>query len=94
MADDSFDEVARVLRGRSLPYRECGPYGALSSQVMQLCDVFASDQAPVVADKLRARATELLANGDADPALVAGHLGVIVGIDAGNEAADRDALPR
>jgi predicted ATPase len=45
-----------------------------------------------VADKLRARTAELLAEGDADPALVAGHLGVIVGIDAGNEASDRDAL--
>ena len=59
---------------------------------MQLCDVFESDSAQVVADKLRARTAELLASGDADPALVAGHLGVIVGIDAGNEAADRDAL--
>jgi predicted ATPase len=59
---------------------------------MQLADVFESDSAEVVADKLRRRTAELLANGDADPNLVAGHLGVIVGIDAGNEAADRDAL--
>jgi class 3 adenylate cyclase len=83
---------ARVVRGRSLPYRESGTYGSLASQLMQLCDVFESDPAQVVADKLRARTAKLLANGDADPDLVAGHLGVIVGIDAGNEASDRDAL--
>jgi len=83
---------ARAVRGRSLPYRESGTYGPVASQLMQLADVFESDSAEVVADKLRRRTAELLANGDADPNLVAGHLGVIVGIDAGNEAADRDAL--
>jgi class 3 adenylate cyclase len=83
---------ARAVRGRSLPYRESGTYGSLASQLMQLCDVFESDSAQVVADKLRGRTAELLANADADPELVAGHLGVIVGIDAGNEAADREAL--
>jgi len=83
---------ARAVRGRSLPYRESGTYGALASQLMQLCDVFESDSSQVVADKLRGRTAELLANADADPELVAGHLGVIVGIDAGNEAADREAL--
>jgi class 3 adenylate cyclase len=83
---------ARAVRGRSLPYRESGTYGSLASQLMQLCDVFESDSSQVVADKLRGRTAELLANADADPELVAGHLGVIVGIDAGNEAADREAL--
>ena len=83
---------ARTVRGRSLPYRESGTYGSLASQLMQLCDVFESDSAQVVADKLRGRTAELLANADADPDLVAGHLGVIVGIDAGNEASDRDTL--
>jgi predicted ATPase len=80
------------VRGRSLPYRESGTYSSLASQLMRLCDVYESDSAQVVADKLCARAAELLADDDADPALVAGHLGVIVGIDAGNEASDRDAL--
>jgi class 3 adenylate cyclase len=83
---------ARAVRGRSLPYRESGTYGSVASQLMQLADVFESDSPDVVADKLRRRAAELLANGDADPDVVAGHLGVIVGIDAGSEAADRDAL--
>ncbi len=83
---------ARVVRGRSLPYRESGTYGSFASQLMRLCDVFESDSAQVVADKLHRRTAELLADGDADPDLVAGHLGVIVGIDAGTEASDRDAL--
>jgi len=83
---------ARVVHGRSLPYRESGTYGSLASQLMQLCHVFYSDPAPMVADKLRARTAELLADGDADPNVVAGHLGVIVGIDAGGEASDRDTL--
>jgi class 3 adenylate cyclase len=86
------DGGAQVVRGRSLPYRESGTYSSLASQLMQLCNVYESDSAQVVADKLRARTAELLADGDADPALVAGHLGVIVGIDAGNEASDRDTL--
>jgi predicted ATPase len=59
---------------------------------MHVCDVFESDPAEVVANKLRSRTAELLADADADPDLVAGHLGVIVGIDAGSEASDRDAL--
>jgi class 3 adenylate cyclase len=83
---------ARAVRGRSLPIRASGTDGSLASQLMQLCDVFESDSAQVVADKLRSRTAELLANADADPGLIAGHLGVIVGIDAGNEASDRDAL--
>jgi class 3 adenylate cyclase len=83
---------ARVVRGRSLPYRESGTYGSLASQLMRLCGVFESDSAEVVAGKLRERTAELLADADADPDLVASHLGVIVGIDTGDAASDRDAL--
>ncbi len=83
---------ARVVRGRSLPYRESGPYGTVATHVMQLCGVFESDAAPVIAEKLRGRVAELFATADADPDLITGHLGAIVGIDAGNDAADREAL--
>ena len=83
---------ARVIRGRSLPYRESGAYGALAAQLMQLCGIFESDPAHVIAEMLRARSAALLAGADADPDVVAGHLGTVVGIDAGNEAADRDVL--
>jgi class 3 adenylate cyclase len=83
---------ARVVSGRSLPYRESSAYGALAGQVLQLGGGFESDAPGVVAEKLRARAASLLEGTETDPAAVAGHLGVIVGIDAGAEASDRDAL--
>src|SRR5258706_3746488 len=83
---------APVVRGRSLPYRESGAYGALASQLMQLCGVFESDAAPVIAERLRTRSRELLGHAGAEADVVAGHLGVIVGVDAGSDAADREAL--
>ncbi len=86
------DSGARVVRGRSLPYRESGTYGTVATLVMQLCGVYESDASPVVAEKLRSTAARLLAETDADPDLVAGHLGAIVGIDTGSEASDREAL--
>jgi hypothetical protein len=86
------DAGVRVVHGRSMPYRESGTYGALATQVMRLSGVFESDPAPVVVEKLRGRVAELLAGTESDPAAVAGHLGVIVGVDAGAEATDRDAL--
>ena len=88
------DDGARVVRGRSLPYRESGVYGPLATQVMKLSGIFESDAADVAVEKLRRRTAELFANVEGDSDLVAGHLGVIVGIDAGNEAADREALFR
>ncbi|HEX6762865.1 MAG TPA: AAA family ATPase [Gaiellaceae bacterium] len=83
---------ARVVSGRSLPYRESSAYGALAGQVLKLGGGFESDAPAVVADKLHARAAALLHGTESDPAAVAGHLGVIVGTDAGAEASDREAL--
>jgi class 3 adenylate cyclase len=83
---------ARVVAGRSLPYRESSTYGALAGQVLQLGHGFESDPPPVVAEKLHARSAMLLTGTESDPVAVAGHLGAIVGIDAGTEAADREAL--
>jgi class 3 adenylate cyclase len=83
---------ARVVRGRSLPYRESGTYGALATQLMTLCGGFESDTAPSIVMKLRARTAALLAGADTDSDVAAGHLGVIVGVDAGTEASDREAL--
>ena len=79
--------------GRSLPYRESGTYGALATQVMKLCGVYESD--PARRGRREAaleRTSALLAGTDADPDVVSGHLGVIVGVDAGGEASDREAL--
>ena len=81
-----------MVQGRSLPYRESGTYGALAAQVMKLAGVYESDPAEVVAGKLHSSATALLAGTEADPDAVSGHLGVLVGVEAGAEAADREAL--
>ena len=86
------EQGARVVQGRSLPYRESGTYGALAAQVMKLAGVYESDPAEVVAGKLHSSATALLAGTEADPDAVSGHLGVLVGVEAGAEAADREAL--
>jgi len=83
---------ARVVHGRSLPYRESGAYGALAAQVMQLAGAFESDPAALVAEKLHGRAAELLAETERDPHTVAAHLGAIVGIDEGADAPNRDTL--
>ena len=81
----------QVVSGRSLPYRESGTYGALATQVMKLADVFESDPAPAAAEKLRRRAAEIFDGSGVDPDVIAGHLGLIVGV-GGQEASDRDAL--
>ncbi len=86
------EQGARVVQGRSLPYRESGTYGALAAQVMKLAGVYESDPAEVVAGKLHSSATTLLAGTEADPGAVSGHLGVLVGVEAGAEASDREAL--
>jgi class 3 adenylate cyclase len=86
------EQGARVVQGRSLPYRESGTYGALAAQVMKLAGVYESDPAQLVAEKLHSSATALLAGTEADPGAVSGHLGVLVGVEAGAEASDREAL--
>jgi class 3 adenylate cyclase len=83
---------ARIVFGRSLPYRESGTYGALATQLMRICGIFESDSEDVIAQKLQVRARELIGGPGEDAQVVAGHLGVIVGVDAGADAADRDGL--
>jgi class 3 adenylate cyclase len=77
--------------GRCLPYRESSAYGAFATQVMHLCDVFESDAADIVLRKLQDRAAAALGT---DAAEVARHLALLVGIDAGGEAAEREDLFR
>jgi predicted ATPase len=84
---------ARVVFGRSLPYRESGVYGALATHVMGLCGIFESDAPDVVAEKLRTRTKELLDGASAAAETVAEHLGAIVGVEGwGSGADDRDVL--
>ncbi len=91
-AGEAREAGARVVRGRSLPYRESGTYGALATQLLRLCGSYESDATDVIARKLHDRARELLADTVAEPDVVAGHLGAIVGVDAGGDADDREGL--
>jgi class 3 adenylate cyclase len=86
------DSGARVVQGRSLPYRESGSYGALASQLMMLADVFESDAASRAASKLRARTGELVKRREADADAIADDLAAIVGESSGRVALDREAL--
>jgi class 3 adenylate cyclase/energy-coupling factor transporter ATP-binding protein EcfA2 len=86
------DSGARVVHGRSLPYRESGSYGALASQLMTLADVFESDAASIVAGKLRTRTVQLLNGRDGDADAIADDLAAVVGESSGRVALDRDAL--
>ena len=84
---------ARVVFGRSLPYRESSVYGPLSRHVMGICGIFESDAPEVMIDKLRARTKTLLEGSSASAETVAEHLGTIVGVEGwGTEATDRDVL--
>jgi class 3 adenylate cyclase len=92
-AEIANERGARVVFGRSLPYRESSVYGPLSRHVMGICGIYESDPADVMVEKLRGRAKELLAGSSASPETVAEHLGAIVGVDgSGAEATDRDIL--
>jgi len=82
---------ARVVRGRSLPYRESGAYGALATQLMRLCESYESDPPDVLDRKVRERTVALIPNRD-EAAAVARHLGAILGIDSGAAATDRETL--
>jgi class 3 adenylate cyclase/RecA/RadA recombinase len=83
---------AKVVRGRSLPYRESGAYAALATQVMQLCDVYESDPSDLMNRKLHERTLALVAGNRGEAQTIVGHLGAILGIDTGQDAADRQAL--
>jgi class 3 adenylate cyclase len=79
-----------TVRGRSLPYRDSSAYGALASQIKQLCHIFENDPADVAAAKLRARVGTLLDGHAADD--VTRHLAILLGLDGGATVDDRETL--
>jgi class 3 adenylate cyclase len=92
-AEAARERGARVVSGRSLPYRESSVYGPLSRHVMGICGIYESDAPDVVIDKLRDRTKALLEGSSGHAETVAEHLGAIVGVDGwGAEATDRDIL--
>jgi class 3 adenylate cyclase len=92
-AETARERGARVVSGRSLPYRESSVYGPLSRHVMGICGIYESDSPDVFVSKLRSRTEALLDGSSAPSETVAEHLGAIVGVDGwGAEATDRDVL--
>jgi class 3 adenylate cyclase len=80
----------RVLRGRSLPYGESGPYGAFAQQVKQLAGIFDNDPLTVAHDRLgelvRAHAPQ---DGGEE---TAAHLGMLLGLRTEGSVSDRETL--
>ena len=92
-SESARERGARVVSGRSLPYRESSVYGPLSRHVMGICGIYESDPPELVIDKLRSRTTTLLDGTSTHSETVAEHLGAIVGVDGwGAGATDRDIL--
>jgi class 3 adenylate cyclase len=92
-AEIARERGARVVFGRSLPYRESSVYGPLARHVMGICGIYESDAPEVMIDKLRGRAKDLLDGSSVSAETVAEHLGSIVGVEGwGAEATDRGML--
>jgi class 3 adenylate cyclase len=84
------DLGGRIVRGRSLPYRESSAYWAFATQLKQFCHIFDSDPVEVALEKLRSTVAGMLESGEA--ATVAEHLAIILGLDTTGAVADRDTL--
>jgi class 3 adenylate cyclase len=89
-AEQITQEGGFSVRGRSLPYRESSAYGALASQLKQLCGIFESDPPEVASAKLRETVAGLLGPSAADE--VARHLSLLLGADTSVSVADRETL--
>ena len=80
---------ARVVRGRSFPYRESSAYGAFTLHVKQLAGIFESDPVDVARAKLVATVEHV---GAVDGETVAEHLCILLGLEAEQTIADRESL--
>jgi class 3 adenylate cyclase len=81
---------ARTVRGRSLPYRESTAYAALGFQLKQLIGIFETDTVEAAMEKLQSVVSGLLPKAEAQS--VTEHLGVLLGLDASTNLADRESL--
>jgi predicted ATPase len=80
----------RIVRGRSLPYRESTAYAALGFQLKQLCGIFETDSVESALQKLEAAVSTLLPPAEARS--VTEHLAVLLGLDPSGNVADRESL--
>jgi predicted ATPase/class 3 adenylate cyclase len=79
----------QVIRGRSMPYGESGPYGAFAQHVKQQASIFDSDAPELAVEKLHRHVTALVGPEDADE--ISAHIGTLIGLGAG-EVPDRHSL--
>jgi hypothetical protein len=80
----------RIVRGRSLPYRESTAYAALGFQLKQLCGIFETDSVDAALQKLEDAVSTLLPA--AESRIVTEHLAVLLGLDPSGTVADRESL--
>jgi class 3 adenylate cyclase len=80
----------RIVRGRSLPYRESSAYWAFATQLKQFCHIFDSDPVDVALEKLRATVSASLEPAEAP--VVTEHLAILLGLDASGAVGDRETL--
>ena len=80
----------RVVRGRSLPYRESTAYAALSFQLKQLCRIFENDPVDVARRKLEDCVSRLLPAADARA--VGEHIAILLGLGSTEAVTDRESL--
>jgi class 3 adenylate cyclase len=80
---------ARVIRGRSVPYGEITPYGALTGQVKQLAEIFDTDGADAALHKLERVVGELISEESAE---VASHTAMLIGVGKEGGVSDRQTL--
>jgi class 3 adenylate cyclase len=80
----------RTVKGRSLPYRESGAYGAFAAQIKQLVGIFENDSADVALAKLQTKVEQLL--GTAQSETVTEHLAVLLGYEGTTDVGDRESL--
>jgi predicted ATPase len=78
------------VRGRTLPYRESSAYGALASQLKQLCGIYESDSTDAALAKVRAKVAGMVDESAAED--VAGHLAILIGVSSEASVADRETL--
>jgi class 3 adenylate cyclase len=80
----------RIVRGRSLPYRESTAYAALGFQLKQLCGIFETDSVESALQKLEGAVSTLLP--PAESRSVTEHLAVLLGLNPSGNVADRESL--
>jgi class 3 adenylate cyclase len=84
------DRGGRVVRGRSLPYRESTAYAALAFQLKQLCGIFETDPTEAARGKLDEAVGRVLPQSEARA--VSDHLAILLGLESAHAATDRESL--